>query len=593
MEVKTNLVGLEYAQLISYVHNIYDTSSVLIIHNDKTDNIAALGSIFDIVQQLSIEGIPSLTAKITQLLAVKNYYGQSGRRELFVIFIRQYETMKEFERIMNESFTIIGPVWLIIFRPLNNKQLLIDYCQSPRGNPFNVAFNTEMLIKCYDDPIIKEWYSIYKNETVMFNLAFWQPNEAFQLFTEKSLYQRRNNIGGITLRVITIEGSPMVENQFGKLGGFFGKIMEELSQSMNFKIEIIRNETLYGNWDERKKEWSGVIKHLYEKNVDFAVSDMVMSTRRLKAVDFTIPLITSRAILCFKEPNITSIQQLEYFKTFHNHVWSIIMLTTIVTTLILTTVKAKMRRIKSLRILFCENYLNVWRIFCQQGLLEVPKIMPLRLTYFSIFITALIISSVYSATLISYLTVPSTVLPFTTLEGFVKDGSYKLVVLKESVHYAMFQETKDQLLKNMGKLIKSEHELPETETEALAQVCSSKTALYSTEETIILQKLPPNCKLITIQTGDINCLAMPISKKSQYTGIMNFHLGRFLDNGMLQHFKYKKKQINSINLQQKYNVVTFSSIETILKIVFIGIVSSAFIFIIELTHFHVTKNKLC
>lgn len=70
---------------------------------------------------------------------------------------------------------------------------------------------------------------------------------------------------------------------------------------------------------------------------------------------------------------------------------------------------------------------------------DVPKIMPLRLTYFSVFITALIISSVYSATLISYLTVPSTVLPFTTLEGFVKDGSYKLVVLKESAAYSMFQ----------------------------------------------------------------------------------------------------------------------------------------------------------
>lgn len=111
----------------------------------------------------------------------------------------------------------------------------------------------------------------------------------------------------------------MVENQlFGKLGGFFGKIMEELSQSMNFKIEIIRNTTIYGYWDEGKKEWSGVVKHLYEKNVDFAVTDMVMTTRRLKAVDFTIPLITSRAILCFKEPNITSIQQLGYFKVKKN-----------------------------------------------------------------------------------------------------------------------------------------------------------------------------------------------------------------------------------------------------------------------------------
>lgn len=69
-----------------------------------------------------------------------------------------------------------------------------------------------------------------------------------------------------------------------------------------------------------------------------------------------------------------------------------------------------------------------------------------------------------------------------------------------------------------------------------------------------------------------------------------FSLGRFLDNGMLQHFKYKKKQISNINLRKKYNVVTFSSIATILKIVLIGIVSSIFIFIIELTHFHVIKK---
>lgn len=32
------------------------------------------------------------------------------------------------------------------------------------------------------------------------------------------------------------------------------------------------------------------------------------------------------------------------------------------------------------------------------------------------------------------------------------------------------QETKDQLLKNMGKLMKADNELPETEMEALAQV---------------------------------------------------------------------------------------------------------------------------
>lgn len=38
IKVKSNLLGIEYAQLISSIHNIYDTSSVLIIHNDNIES---------------------------------------------------------------------------------------------------------------------------------------------------------------------------------------------------------------------------------------------------------------------------------------------------------------------------------------------------------------------------------------------------------------------------------------------------------------------------------------------------------------------------------------------------------------------------
>lgn len=38
LEVKSNLLGIEYAQLISSVHSVYDTSSVLIIHNDQIES---------------------------------------------------------------------------------------------------------------------------------------------------------------------------------------------------------------------------------------------------------------------------------------------------------------------------------------------------------------------------------------------------------------------------------------------------------------------------------------------------------------------------------------------------------------------------
>lgn len=55
----------------------------------------------------------------------------------------------------------------------------------------------------------------------------------------------------------------------------------------------------------------------------------------------------------------------------------------------------------------------------------------MRLAIFSIYLSSLIITSAYSASLISFLTT-KTNLPFSTLEGYIKDGTYKLIVMKNS-----------------------------------------------------------------------------------------------------------------------------------------------------------------
>ena len=88
----------------------------------------------------------------------------------------------------------------------------------------------------------------------------------------------------------------------------------ELSRSLNFKIQFVKKENEYGSWNESTKSWTGIMQHLYTKNADFGVADMIMSTRRLGSVDFTMPLITSRVILCIREPNVTGQQNLGYFK---------------------------------------------------------------------------------------------------------------------------------------------------------------------------------------------------------------------------------------------------------------------------------------
>lgn len=142
------------------------------------------------------------------------------------------------------------------------------------------------------------------------------------------------------------------------------------------------------------------------------------------------------------------------FQTFHVSIWTAIVCIIVSSPILLTVMKTK-GRIK-MKIL-ADNYIHVWGIYCQQGLSgessfenfhknsialrvrstfpEFPKENSMRLAFLSIFASALITVAAYSASLISYLTISTVNLPFSTVEGFVADGSYQLIVLKNSADY--------------------------------------------------------------------------------------------------------------------------------------------------------------
>lgn len=158
---------------------------------------------FEIVQWFSNSGIPSLVTDIRKLSKIQSYYRGNIKRDLRVVFLRTRECLKEFENAVKEII-LSDSVWLIIFRPFKSKFILREYCMLPLGNPFNVKFDTEMLIKCYDEEILREWYSVYENVTSVFDLATWNPIDRLQLLNKHSLYQRRMQIGGISLRTVSV-----------------------------------------------------------------------------------------------------------------------------------------------------------------------------------------------------------------------------------------------------------------------------------------------------------------------------------------------------------------------------------------------------
>lgn len=59
----------------------------------------------------------------------------------------------------------------------------------------------------------------------------------------------------------------------------------------------------------------------------------------------------------------------------------------------------------------------------------------MRLAFLSIFVTASIVLSAYSASLISFLTVSTISLPFSNIEEFAAYRSYKLIAFRNSADY--------------------------------------------------------------------------------------------------------------------------------------------------------------
>ncbi|XP_043466087.1 uncharacterized protein LOC122500964 isoform X2 [Leptopilina heterotoma] len=239
-----------------------------------------------------------------------------------------------------------------------------------------------------------------------------------------------------------------------------GHIFILIKESVNFTMEFVEEEDSIGVWNETTGTWSGVINHLINDKIDLAASDVSLTSTRLHHVDSTVPLMVVENFLYLKKPD-DSIRWTGYIMTYTKNVWIFIGLFLTIIPLLLTFMKMEIRESYHLPSLLSENYVNVWGIFCQQGLTEFPSALTLRVAYFSIFLLSMINWSAYCASLTSLINVLNTELTFKTIQEFVDDEFYKLIVIKDSAEYEFFQhETDDKDLIAMNSEMMDRNQLP-------------------------------------------------------------------------------------------------------------------------------------
>lgn len=98
------------------------------------------------------------------------------------------------------------------------------------------------------------------------------------------------------------------------VANLYGKVLEELTHSLNFTLDIVAEVSDHGVWNERNCSWSGAMGEIVSGRADFIIADMSMTSLRIRHVDFTLPLIISKNSLYIKEPDICGVKWFGYFQ---------------------------------------------------------------------------------------------------------------------------------------------------------------------------------------------------------------------------------------------------------------------------------------
>ncbi|KAF7382220.1 hypothetical protein HZH66_013652 [Vespula vulgaris] len=161
---------------------------------------------------LSHEGVMSTNLYFSRMHE-SSYYLKQTLRPYYIVVISNYNTINEFS-LGTSTYDMSSAVWLVIFIYKENGT---DYCHNPPGNIFHLRFNTEMMVHCGTENILREWYSIDTNQIEINDIATWSSERGIIKMVPDFIYERRNNLKGIIMRAVI--GSTFINLQEdGELG---------------------------------------------------------------------------------------------------------------------------------------------------------------------------------------------------------------------------------------------------------------------------------------------------------------------------------------------------------------------------------------
>ncbi|XP_057331853.1 probable glutamate receptor [Microplitis mediator] len=575
-----------YEKIIESVHKYYNNTCIILIHAIKEPvepkvGIETYTKLKDLQLHFSRLNIRTAVMDIaTFILKIGGSYYHI-KRPLFVLLNDSEDLRHQFSTLIAPSIDMAYPTWLTFFRV----ETSIDDFFRDVYVPFDCTFlvSKENFDYEFEAEIITEVYQVYRGlELRQETFATWDIVDGI-IYPKLSLYQRRSNLYGHTLRVISIEDPPssMIirdkDNKVMGLNGFFGGIMELLQESMNCTL-------IYESTDEwgyllNNGTWTGAINSLIINKSDIFAAELLMTTERLDALKFTTPLYSTKCRTFIKRPATSVLSWDKYITPFADDIWSALGVIILISSAFIKIIKsvaavihlqnAQNDRLDSK---FWDVVFSIFGALCSQGM-ELSTINPIRIVQFSIHLTGVVVLAAYSAALISSLAVKIFVMPFTTMEGLLKDRTYRFGVVGGSADFTFFQNTSDPVMSVLfDDVLVKETDLPTNYLEGLSRVCSeSKYAFMALDAAVSQLKSSVDCILVPLDTISQTSIGMALTPDSPYRGIINNNILLLRDSGLLNKLLNSDWALPGDNIQDAWSTV---EIQDILPLIVVLIVSS-------------------
>nr|CAD7201097.1 unnamed protein product [Timema douglasi] len=197
--------------------------------------------------------------------------------------------LNNFKKVLSNP-DLRGSTWVMFHEPT----VKLDELFSDLPLPFNYEFLVASPSPG-DLVVLKEVYRVeHSLPLTVSRFGSWGRGVGF-LGPKNSLYERRNDFQGLLFRTANLNPPPAGEkvmNQL-KVDGYFNKVLYVLEGRLNFTTEHkVPKDRAYGSVD-RNGTWNGMVGMLVRGEVDLVVGTLTMTSQRLDAVRFSVPLVSS------------------------------------------------------------------------------------------------------------------------------------------------------------------------------------------------------------------------------------------------------------------------------------------------------------